>query len=90
MITAVLSLAMVMLREALAANRGAVSPDRDTSTLRSTVIAERPSVTEISRLSSLAEEPSWRYCSTFSSISSYVNVSPFKNKTNYRTNYFWE
>lgn len=90
MITAVLSLATVMLREAPAASRGAGAPDRDTSTLTSTVIAERPSVTEISRLSSSAEEPSWRYCSTFFSISSYVKVSPFKNKTNYRTNYFWE
>ena len=80
--TAVLLPATVKLREAPAASRGPRAWDSDTSTLTSTAVAEMPSVTAISMLSSRAEEPSCTYCRTFFSTSSCVKVSPFQNITN--------
>lgn len=77
---AVLWLATVRLREEPAASRSPWPSDRDTSTLTSDVVTVRPSVTEISMLSSQAEEPSWIYCRAFFLISSEVKVSPLRIK----------
>lgn len=85
-------LATVMLREEPGASRGPRFSDRDTSTFTSEVVTVRPSVTEISMLSSQAEDPSCMYCRAFLSTSPYVKVSPSKKKTKptCKASDFWE